>query len=68
MTLSSYKDLKNLETIKEIDQEIFLAQKTLFEYKLKKISTQGIKPHVFKHTRRRLAQLKFKKSCLLKNN
>ena len=35
-------------------------------YVLKKSTNQSIKPHLFVHTKRRLAQLKFKKLSLLK--
>lgn len=66
MTLPKYKELNSLMTIPEIDQEIFLLTKNLFDLRMKRSTSQTIKPHVFLHTKRRLAQLKFKKSCLLK--
>ena len=65
MTLPKYKDLNNLVNISDIDKEIFLLQKNLFDLRIKKTTNQGNKPHLFVHTKRRIAQLKFKKSSLL---
>lgn len=67
MSLSSYKDIESLKNNDEIEEEIFLLQKNLFDLKLKKATNQAVKPHLFKQTRRRIAQLKYKQSCLLKN-
>ena len=67
MSLPKYKDLANLSTIVEIDKEIFLLQKNLFDLKVKKSTSQKIKPHLFVHAKRRLVHLKFKKSLLLKS-
>ena len=65
MSLPKYKDLTNLSTIIDIDQEIFLIQKNLFDLRIKKATNQSIKVHLFKHAKRRIAQLKFKKGILL---
>jgi ribosomal protein L29 len=62
MSLPKYKDLNSLTTLAEIEQEIFLLQKNIFDLKLKKSTNQKIKPHLFVHTKRRIAQLKYKKS------
>lgn len=67
MSLPKYKDLENLKTVVEIDQEIFMLQKNLFDLKVKKSTSQTIKPHLFAHAKRRLVHLKFKKSFLLKS-
>ena len=67
MSLPKYKDLNNLNTIAEIEKEIFLLQKNLFDLKVKKSTSQKIKPHLFAHAKRRLVHLKFKKSFLLKS-
>jgi large subunit ribosomal protein L29 len=67
MTLPKYSDLTNLTTIIDIDQEIFLIQKNLFDLRIKKATNQSIKAHLFKHAKRRIAQLKFKKLILIKN-
>jgi len=64
MSLPKYSDLIKLETIADIDQEIFLLQKNLFDLRIKRSTNQSVKPHLFKHTKRRIAQLKLKKSKL----
>jgi ribosomal protein L29 len=66
MTLPNYKDLNELANVIEIDKEIFLLTKNLFDLRMKRSTNQIIKPHLFTHTKRRLAQLNFKKSYLLK--
>jgi ribosomal protein L29 len=68
MSLPKYKELENLNTINDIEQEIFIVQKDLFNLRLKVKTSQATKPHLFKHAKRRLSQLKFKKSVLLKAN
>ncbi len=65
MTLPKYKDLNSLNTLVEIDNEIFILQKNIFDLKVKRSTNQTIKPHLFVHAKRRLAQLKFKKLSLL---
>jgi|TARA_B110000240_G_C13485579_1_gene447233 large subunit ribosomal protein L29 len=67
MTLPKYKELESIQTEAEIDQEIFILQKSLFDLRIKRSTNQTIKPHLFKHAKRRIAQLKFKKSALGKN-
>jgi len=67
MSLPKYKDLENLTTIPDIDKEIFMLQKNLFDLRIKKSTSQAIKPHLFAHAKRRLVHLKFKKSLLLKS-
>ena len=68
MSLPKFKDLNSLSNIEEIDQEIFILQKNLFDLRIKKKTSQTLKPHLFLNSKRRLAQLNFKKSTLLKNN
>lgn len=65
MSLPKYKDLNTLVNIVDIEKEIFLLQKNLFDLKLKRSTNQTIKPHLFTHAKRRLTQLKFKKASLL---
>jgi large subunit ribosomal protein L29 len=65
MSLPKYSDLDKLTTIVDIDQEIFLIQKNLFDLRIKKATNQSIKAHLFKHAKRRIAQLNFKKIILL---
>jgi large subunit ribosomal protein L29 len=67
MSLPKYKDLENISNLSDIDQEIFIIQKDLFDLRLKRSTSQTTKPHLFKHAKRRLSQLKFKKSILLKS-
>jgi ribosomal protein L29 len=66
MSLPKYKDLKDLITISQIEDEIFLLTKNLFDLRIKKSTSQKIKPHLFIHTKRRIAQLNFKRTTLLK--
>lgn len=66
MSLPSYTELSSLVNISDIDQEIFILQKNLFDLKIKTSTKQVNKPHLFVHTKRRIAQLKFKKSVLEK--
>lgn len=68
MSLPKYNELNSLINISDIDQEIFLLQKNLFDLRVKQSRKQSTKPHLFSHTRRRIAQLKFKKFSLLKIN
>ena len=67
MSLPKYKDLENLTTVVDIDKEIFLLQKNFFDLRIKKSTSQAVKPHLFAHAKRRLVHLKFKKSFLLKS-
>jgi ribosomal protein L29 len=64
MSLPKYNELDNLVTIAEIEQEIFILQKNLFDLRIKKSTSQTIKPHLFIHAKRRIAQLKLKRALL----
>jgi ribosomal protein L29 len=66
MSFPKYKALEQLKTLIEIDQEIFILQKNLFDLRIKRSTSQSVKPHLFLHAKRRLAQLQYKK-LLLKN-
>lgn len=68
MSLPKYQDLESLVTISDIEQEIFILQKNLFDLRIKRSTNQTNKPHLFTHTKRRIAQLKYKKSRLEKLN
>ena len=63
MAFPNYKDLAKFQDPLSIENEIYALKKSLFE---KKLANETIKPHVFTHTKRRLAQLYLKKSILLK--
>lgn len=65
MSLPKFTELTSLVNLVEIDKEIFLLQKSIFDLKIKRSTSQTIKPHLFTHAKRRLAQLKFKKFSLL---
>ena len=64
MSLPKYIDLLKLDNVADIEQEIFILQKNLFDLRVKRSTSQTVKPHLFKHTKRRIAQLKLKKSKL----
>ena len=65
MSFPKFKDLEKLKTPSEIDEELYILQKSLFDLRMKKLSSQAVKPHLFLHAKRRIAQLKFKKSYLI---
>jgi ribosomal protein L29 len=67
MALPKYKELEKLTNVIDIDQEIFILTKNLFDLRMKRSTNQAVKPHLFLHTKRRLAQLKYKKFSLLKS-
>jgi ribosomal protein L29 len=67
MSFPKYKDIEKLESIEEINKEIFILQKNLFDLKIKKLTSQTVKPHLFSHSKIRLVHLKYKKSLLLKS-
>ena len=67
MSLPKFKDLNSLSNIEEIDQEIFILQKNLFDLRLKRSTSKNVKTHLFANTKRRIAQLKFKKASSLLN-
>ena len=46
MSLPKYKELLILKSKEEINQEIFLLQKKLFDLRLKRSINQKIKPHL----------------------
>jgi len=64
MSLSKYKDLSQLSTFSEVQDEIFVVQKKIFDLKIKKGKKKNIQSHLFKHLKRRIAQLKYKQFCL----
>jgi large subunit ribosomal protein L29 len=56
MSFQSFSELKDLDDVK-LSQEIVDAKKSLFYMRLKKATRQTFKPHLFKHTKRKIAQL-----------
>jgi len=65
MKLSKFKDLDIITTLGDLDEELFLQEKALFDLAMRKRLKQSIKPHFFLQAKRRITQLKFKKSQLL---
>ena len=56
MSFQSFSDFKDFDDAK-LSEEIVTAKKSLFEMRLKKATRQTFKPHLFKHTKRKIAQL-----------
>jgi len=56
MSFQSFSELKDLDDVK-LSQEIVDAKKSLFDMRLKKATRQTFTPHLFKHTKRKIAQL-----------
>ena len=56
MSFQSFSELKDLDDVK-LSQEIVDAKKSLFDMRLKKATRQTFKPHLFKHNKRKIAQL-----------
>lgn len=61
MSLPKYKELDSLKTIEDIEREIFLFQKNLFDLRMKRSSNQKINSHLFSQYKHRIAQLYTKK-------
>ena len=66
MSFPKYSDLKVLTQIEDIEKELLVLQKSVFDLRMKKLTSQTVKPHLFLHAKRRIAQLEFKKSTLQK--
>ena len=64
MTLPNYKELDTINDSSSIETALLILQKKLLELRIKKSSRETVKPHLFKHSKRRIAQLKFKQSLL----
>ena len=56
MSFQNFSELKELDDAK-LSEEIVNAKKFLFDMRLKKATRQTFKPHVFVHTKRKIAQL-----------
>lgn len=56
MVLPKIADIKDLSD-EEVSEQIAEAKKQLFQLRFRKATRQTFKPHEFKHTRHRLAQL-----------
>lgn len=56
MALPKIEDARNLSDA-ELAEQIIAVKRELFQLRLQKATRQLEKPHLFKHTRHRLAQL-----------
>jgi large subunit ribosomal protein L29 len=56
MAFLPLNDLKSFDN-ETLTKEIVAAKKQLFEKKKKKATRQSFKPHLFKHNKRKIAQL-----------
>jgi large subunit ribosomal protein L29 len=56
MAFLPLSDLKSFDN-DTLTKEIVAAKKQLFELRLKKATRQSFKPHLFKHNKRKIAQL-----------
>lgn len=56
MAFSPLIELRKLDN-EELTKEIINTKKELFELRLKKATRQSFKPHLFKHKKRKVAQL-----------
>lgn len=56
MSLPSIKDIENLDE-NSLNIKILEAKKEIFNLRLKKATFASFKPHLFKHTKHKLAQL-----------
>ena len=56
MAFENFSDFKDFDDAK-LSEEIVNAKKSLFEIRLKKATRQTFKSNVFKHTKRKIAQL-----------
>lgn len=56
MAFLSLNELKTFDS-EALSKEILIIKKQLFELRLKKATRQSFKPHLFKHNKRKVAQL-----------
>jgi len=56
MPFESFNNLKNID-LETLSKEIVDTKKSLFNLRLKKATRQSFKPHLFKHQKRKIAQL-----------
>jgi large subunit ribosomal protein L29 len=56
MAFLNFNELKSLDNSK-VNEEILDVKKQLFDLRLKKATRQSFKPHLFKHNKRKVAQL-----------
>ena len=64
MSLPHYRETNEFNTISGIEEEILSLQKVLFDLRLTRASNRKLQSHLFSHTKRRIAQLQFKRNQL----
>lgn len=67
MTLPKYQELALLINLEDIEKEILNLQQIVFNFRINERTKKDKKFHTLKHAKRRIAQLKFKKSTLIKS-
>lgn len=67
MSLPKIKEILSLKT-DQLDKEILVAKKELFQLRLRQATRQSFKPHSFRHIKHRLSQLLMIKKKRLSNN
>jgi ribosomal protein L29 len=63
---SNYQELSNFLDPIEIDKEIFVLKKSLLFLRLEAVRKKVKKNHLYRNTKKKIAQLYFKKSLLEK--
>ena len=61
-----YEKLKADEIVADIEKEIFVLNKTLFDFRIQRATKKTLEPHMLIQTKRRIAQLEYKKNIVLK--
>lgn len=67
MSLPKIKEILSLKT-DQLDKEILIAKKELFQLRFRQATRQSFKPHSFRHIKHRLSQLLMIKRKRLSNN
>lgn len=66
MPFPKYKDLNTLNTLKDIDEQVEMIQKELFNLRMKLTGMNLPSPHQFVHLKRQIRQLKTKRQSVVK--
>ena len=61
-----YENLKADEIVADIEKEIFVLNKTLFDFRIQRAPKKMLEPHMLIQTKRRISQLEYKKNIVLK--
>ncbi len=66
INIPEFNNIENLTLLQDIKEELDLVQDFLFNLKIRKNSENLKKNHLFKHLKKRIAQLKYKYSIIYK--